>query len=239
MSRGVRRGSVQCNAPSVKCGDANFDLQQPLLVVFMCSDGQKLFYKSSVRSDPLFVSYLAAELPRSTWHHETGVNFEMLLPTIALGAVACSPRRATFAKDTAVRCLSHHVASLAPGHCVSRSLLPSAAPCVHAALAPSGVCSVFCRAITTQRLPSSDPELIDDKCWRRCLQRSCKDKPNMELVAAAEMIASLLVLQSALDETYLQYCSKERGMHVADLSKQVCLTTNNDKRQLTATPRVS
>ena len=39
--------------------------------------------------------------------------------------------------------------------------------------------------------------------------------------------------------TPLQYCPKEKRMQVADQSKQLCLTTSSDKRQLTATPCVS
>ena len=46
-------------------------------------------------------------------------------------------------------------------------------------------------------------------------------------------------VQWALDETSLRYCPKEQKMHVADQSKQVCLGTSRNNKQLTAIRCVS
>ena len=122
---------------------------------------------------------------------------------------------------------------------VSRSLPPRAAPCLHVALAPSGVCIVSCRAVTIERLPSSELMLINDNQWRRLfieiMQRPCEH--GVTGSNRDDDIPSYL--EWALDETVLQYCPKERRMHVADESNQVCLRTSNDKTQLTATPCVN
>ena len=70
-------------------------------------------YSTNVASrerDPLFGPYLAAELLRATWDHETQENIETLLPSVALRAVVCSTCRATLVNDTPARSLLLHVA---------------------------------------------------------------------------------------------------------------------------------
>ena len=162
------------------------------------------------------VPYLGAELPHATWHHEIEVNFETLLASVVLRAVACSPCRTTPLKDTPARSLPHHVASLALGHCVPRSLPSSAALCMHVELAPCGVCIVSCRAVTTERLPSSELELINDNQWRRLFPEIVR-RPSEHGISGNNVNDGILIcLQWALDETPLQYCPKERRMQVAD-----------------------
>ena len=141
--------------------------------------------------------------------------------------------------DAPARSPSLHVASRARGHGVSRSLLALAATCLHVAPAPSGVCIMSCKAVTTKRLPSSEPELINGNQWRR-LFTEIMQRPGEHGISGSNVNDGIPpCLQWALDETPLQYCPKEKRMHVADQSKQVCLRTSSDKRQLTATPCAS
>ena len=141
--------------------------------------------------------------------------------------------------DAPARSLSLHVASPAPRYWVSRSLPASATPCLHVALAPCGVCIVSYRAVTTEGLPSSELELINDSQWRWLLTEIVQRVGEHGISGSKVNDGIPPCLQWALDETPLQYCPKEKRMHVAHQSKQCCLRTSDDKRQLTATPCVS
>ena len=138
--------------------------------------------------------------------------------------------------DAPVRSLLLHVASRAPSHCVSRSLPASASPWLYVALTPSGVCIVSCRAVTTERLPSSEPELINDNQWRQLFREIVQRPGEYEFSGSNVNDGIPPCLQWPLDESPLQYYGNERRMHVADRSKQACMRTSNDKKQRTATP---
>ena len=141
--------------------------------------------------------------------------------------------------DAPAHSLWLHVASHAPGHRVLRSLPASAAPCLHVALAPSGVCIMSCRAVTTERLPSSELELLNDNQWRRLFTKIVQ-RPGERGITGGNVNDGIPPCpQWALVETLLQYYPKEKRMHVANQSKQVCLRMSSDKMQLTTKPCVS
>ena len=95
-----------------------------------------------------------------------------------------------------------------------------------------------CIAVTTERLPSSELELINENQWRRLFTKIVQ-RPREHGISGSNVNDVIPpCLQWALDETPLQYCPKEKRMHPADQSKQVCLKTSSYKRQLTATPCV-
>ena len=141
--------------------------------------------------------------------------------------------------DAPARSLSLQVIPRAPSHCVSRLLPASVALCLHVALAPSGVRVVLCRGVTTERLPSSELEPINDNQWPRPFTVIVQRRSEHGISDSQVNDGILPCLQRALDETPLQYRPKEKRMHVADQSKQVCPRTSSDKTQLTATPCVN
>ena len=102
------------------------------------------------------------------------------------------------------------------------------------------MCIVSCKAVTTERLPSSEVKqelgLIIDNQWR-WLFTDIVQRPREHAFSGSNVNDNIpLCVQWALDETLLQQCFKEKRMHAADPSEQVCLRMSNDKRQLAATP---
>ena len=95
------------------------------------------------------------------------------------------------------------------------------------------------RAVITKRLPLSELELINDNQWRRLFTKIVKRPSKHGISGINENDSIPPCPQWALDDTPLQHCPKAKRMHVADQSKQVCVTTSSDKRYLTTTPFVS
>ena len=99
----------------------------------------------------------------------------------------------------------------------------------------SSVCIGSCSSATTERRPSSELQLINENQWQP-LFTEIAQRPEEHGIGGSNGNDGIRpCLQWALDETPLKYYHKQRKMHMADQSKQVCLRTRNEKRQLTTT----